>query len=422
MTPRIRYALRTLLGPWLVVPAFGMEAAIFLTRGMPWRGEGLWTVDWFAISIFIIGPLCSGVAAIDAARLSRPGNIHLVVSVSRSGWAYLRAAAWCAIPLVCLHLLTIAVALIVGRVGHPSVSWWSLVAGALVQCLGIVWYVALGSAIGRFTGVLVAGLVGGVGAFILSYAIGGAFASEPTFQLLNLGSATITMIGKSFSAAYLASQAVLFITTAAIFMTLRVQPRSGLRVPSTGATVAAIAAVAAIGVAPVVLPGQRYDSTPHPPTACAGTRPEICLYPEHERYAALVSQPINALAQAAQANGYLRFMPERIIEESRSYRPSGPGVFALYLPTSVYEDGLFSLEDAASTLLNPTHCQFVQDPSVGGVDMEQFAFNYFSLLTTWLQLAGVEDVSAPTSTKHLSPQEASTILDSFANCRLDVRL
>lgn len=422
MTSRIRYALRTLLGPWLVVPALGMEVTNFLLRGAPWRGEGLWTVDWFAISLFIIGPGCAGVAAIDAARLSRPGNIHLVLSVARPGWAYLRAAAWCAVPLVCLHLATIVVALVAGGVSHPSVSWWSLLAGALVQCLGIVWYVALGSAIGRFTSTLVAGLVGGVGAFALSYVIGGAFAGKPTFQLLNLGAATITMIGKSFSTGYLAAQAGLFIATAAVLLGLRVRSRSGVRVPSIGAAAAAVAAVAAIVVAPATLPSERYTSTPQPPTACTGTKPQICLYPEHSRYADLVTRSVNTLAEAAQARGYPRFVPERIVEESRSYRPTGPGVFALYLPTEVYEGGRFTLQDAASAILNPTHCDFVQNPSIGGVDMEQFTFNYFSLLVTWLSLAGVQEVMTPMPPKLLSPQEVGTVLDNFANCRLDARL
>ncbi len=103
MIRRLTYALRTLVGPWLTLPALVLETLNFLQRGMPWRGEGMWTVEWFAISLFVIGPLAAGAAAVDAARLSRPGNIHLVVAVPRPFRAYLRAAAWCAGPLVVLH-------------------------------------------------------------------------------------------------------------------------------------------------------------------------------------------------------------------------------------------------------------------------------------------------------------------------------
>src|SRR5688572_16584706 len=104
MKARIRYALRTLVGPWLVVPGVGLEVANFFQRGMPWRGEGMWTVEWFAIALFIIGPICAGAAAVDAARLSRPGNIHLVVGIpGATSRPYIRAALWTAGPLVVLH-------------------------------------------------------------------------------------------------------------------------------------------------------------------------------------------------------------------------------------------------------------------------------------------------------------------------------
>ncbi|GAB1640187.1 hypothetical protein [Krasilnikovia sp. MM14-A1259] len=422
MTSQLRYARKTLLGPWMILAALGIEVTNFMLRGMPWRGEGLWSVDWFAISLFIIGPLAAGVAAIDAARLSRPGNLHLVVSVARRGRAYLWAAAWCAIPLSVLHLAVIGAAMIVGRVGHPSVSWWSLLGAALVQCAGIVWYVCLGSAVGRYTNTLVAGLVGGVGGFALSYLVGGAFDSKPTFQLLNLGSATITMVGKSFNAGYLSAQAVLLLGTGALLLTLRVQGRSGRRLPTGAAAVAAVLVVAAIAIAPTALPSQRYDSTPHAPTSCTGTAPQICLYPEHRRYAAAINNSIDTLAKAAQAHGYSRLVPARIIEESRSYHPSGPGVFALYLPAQVYEGGQFTVQDAATAMLTPSHCAFVQNPSVGGIDVDRFTANYFSLVTTWLHLAGVDDVMTPVPVRLLTPKQADTVLNDFAGCRLDASL
>lgn len=43
----LRYAVRTLIGPWVVLLATVLEVLNFFQRGMPWRGETLWTVDWF---------------------------------------------------------------------------------------------------------------------------------------------------------------------------------------------------------------------------------------------------------------------------------------------------------------------------------------------------------------------------------------
>ncbi len=421
MRSRLRYAARTLLGPWVALPALGLEMASFVLRGMPWRGEGLWTVEWFAIPLFILGPVCAGVAAIDAARLSRPGNIHLAVSVARPGWAYLRAAAWCAVPLACLHLGTIAAGLVIGQASQPSVSWWSLIAGALVQCLGIVWYVALGSAIGRYTSTVLAGLVAGTGAFVINYLIGGALTGEQRFQLLNLGSTTITMVGLSLNTGYLAAQAAMLVSTAAIFLTLRVQPRSNIRTPTIGSAVLIAAVVAMVVATPMTLPAHRYVAAPKPPTQCVGSAPQICMYPEHRRYSAIVRRTINTLAEAARSHGYPEFVPARVVEESRTYHPSGPGIFPLYLPADVYEAGRLPLEEAASMILNPTHCPSLQSPDLGGVDMDQFGLNYFSLLKTWLHLVGIDDVGGPFEPKLLSPEEVGAILDDFAHCRLDTR-
>jgi hypothetical protein len=256
---------------------------------------------------------------------------------------------------------------------------------------------------------------------VLSYVIGGALTSRPSFQLLNLGSATITMIGKSFSASYLTWQAAIFVGTGLAFVLLRVRPRSGLRIPSTGAAVAAVIALAVIGAAPTTLPSERYVADPHPPTLCMGTKPQICLYPEHRRYATAVEQPIDTLARAAEADGYTVFVPDKIIEESRTYKPSGPGVLPLYLPSEVYDNQPFSLMDAASALLTPGQCAFVQDPSIGGVNMDDFTQRYFSLLGTWLHLVGVDDIQAPVTPKLLTPAEAATIMTDFGRCDLDGR-
>ncbi|MFH8714775.1 transposase [Streptomyces zaomyceticus] len=43
----LRYAVRTLIGPWVVLLATVLEVLNFFQRGMPWRGETLWTVDRF---------------------------------------------------------------------------------------------------------------------------------------------------------------------------------------------------------------------------------------------------------------------------------------------------------------------------------------------------------------------------------------
>jgi len=79
----IRFALRTLWGPRLVLVLVVLEAANLLQLGRAWRGELLWTVEWLGIVHFVVGPLLAGVAALDAARLARPGSLELLAVSGR---------------------------------------------------------------------------------------------------------------------------------------------------------------------------------------------------------------------------------------------------------------------------------------------------------------------------------------------------
>ncbi|GAA3781054.1 hypothetical protein GCM10022225_81800 [Plantactinospora mayteni] len=414
MTANVRYALRTLVGPWLLLPAIGLEVAIFLMRGVPWRGEGLWTVDWFAISLFLLGPLAAGAAAVDAARLSRPGNIHLVVSVPRPERVYLRTALWCAGPLIALHLLVIVIGILIGEVWRPSTGWMALVGAALVQCAAILWFTAIGSAIGRFSTPLLAGIAGAGAGYVLNYVVSNAFDAEPRFRLLALGGATVTQLGRVYNPDYLSGQAVVLLATALLFLVVPVTMRSGWRRPTgVGATAAAVAVVM-IAVAPTVLPANRKLADAQPPTLCEGTGPQVCMYDEHRRYADLVNSRIRTLTQAALRSGYPAYVPERIVEQSQSYRASGGGVRSLWLPADIYEKGRYSIEDAAYFLIEPGHCEWM----TGGLTPEGFWEVFFSLLDTWLHIAGDKLDYVPVEHRILSPEEVRTALAAFERCEV----
>lgn len=414
MKARVRFAFRTLVGPWLVIPAMGLEVANFLQRGMPWRGEGMWTVEWFAIALFILGPLCAGAAAVDAARLSRPGNIHLVLSVPGKTRPYLRAAFWTAGPLAALHLLTIVAGVLVGQVRQPSVGWLAMLAAAAVQCAAIIWFAAVGSAVGRFTNPLLAGLLGGAGGFILSYVIGDAW-SGAGFQLLALGAATVTLLGRTFNPAYLAGQAAVFALTSALLLFLPLRMRSGYRIPTITGAIAGLIAVGVVAIAPAVLPADRKIDDPRAPTFCNGSKPQVCLYFEHRRYAEMVVPKIQTLSEAALAKGYPAFVPDKVIEQSRTYRPGGPGIKSLWLPAEVYEEGRFPMEQVAYFMLVPAHCGWLSSETPPPAEFDEV---FFSLMATWLQLAGTPLQHAPVPHRILSPAEVQKYLDAFARCDL----
>ncbi|MFJ4689540.1 hypothetical protein ACIQNG_37750 [Streptomyces sp. NPDC091377] len=410
-----RYAFKTLVGPWLVLPAVVLETVNFAQRGMPWRGEALWTVDWFAIVLFILGPLLAGATAVDAARLSRPGNIHLVLATKQPHRPYLRAAAWSASPVLAVHLLTVATGLITSGV-HGSVPWPGITSAALIQCAAICWYAALGSAVGRFASPLVAGAVAAVGAFTLIYLLGEGGSTG--FNLLALGGATVSRLGYDYTPGYLAAQLALFAITSVLLLWLPLRQRSGLRLPTTAGAVCAALTVVLVAAGPYVLPADRLTPATAAPTDCSGTAPKICLYPEHQRFKNQVVQHMQTLTEAASAAGYTSVVPERLDELSRTYRISDPTVAGMEIPADAYPTGQIRIEDVASALVRPLHCDLMyEEPGPGPAYWQE----EFSLYATLLHTAGIKvnPNEFPTPPKILSPQNVQKIMNSHRSCSLE---
>ncbi|MFI8087095.1 hypothetical protein ACIF9R_02115 [Streptomyces sp. NPDC086080] len=388
---------------------------------MPWRGEGLWTVDWFAIPLFILGPVYAGAAAVDASRLSRPGNIHLVVSVARLRLPYLRAAAWCAVPAAAVHLLAIVIALVTGGVQNPEVGWGWMVLAALVQCLAIAWYVALGSAIGRFAPPVVAGLSAAAGAFVLFYLLGegsGAGAQE-NFQLLTFGGATVSRLGLTYDGGYLLGQAVVLPATAAAMLLLPLRMRSGVRVPTGAGSGLAAVTVAVLASTSLVLPAQRLQMAPQTPQDCVGSSPQVCLFAEHSRFAGTVNSQFRDMVDAARDAGYDALIPDKVEEMSRTYRPApGTGTAGLQIPADTYETGELSLDELVTEIVTPQHCAalYGEEPPSDG-----YWERNLSLYATWMTLMDVKmDLQDfPVPVKILDAEQVRDIKADFARCDLD---
>ncbi|MFI8515587.1 hypothetical protein ACIGHB_31115 [Streptomyces sp. NPDC085460] len=411
----LRYAARTLIGPWVALPATVLEVLNFFQRGMPWRGETLWTVDWFAISLFIIGPLIAGAAAVDASRLTRPGNIHLVVGVSRPHRPYLRAAAWCAGPVAAVHLLAILAGLALGGFSS-STAWFLILTAILVQILAIGWYVAIGSAIGRFASPLIAGAGAALGSFTLIYLLGEG--GKEVFEPLALGGATVSRLGYEYDPGYLLAQVAVFGGTGILLLILPIRMRSGVRVPTAVGLSLALAVAGVIAAGPYTFPSDRLTASPKAPTRCTGAEPTICLYPEHERFEAQLVGHIQTLSGAAKAKGYPYFVPNRVEEISRTYRVNGKGTLGLDIQADAYATGTIDIADVAVELVRPLHCEQLYTGAPPG---EAYWQREMSLHATLLSLAGlkVNEEDYPQQIKILSPEQVRAIFADYDRCDLE---
>ncbi len=376
----------------------------------------MWTVEWFAIVLFVLGPLAAGAAAVDAARLTRPGSVHLVVTVPNGWRSYVRAAGWCATPLVVVHVLAIGCGLAYGEVSEPSVGWPALLAQVALQALAIVWFVAVGSALGRLLNPLFAGLVGSVAGFVLTYLLGDGGGSGH-FALLGLGSATLSRLGLSYHSPYLLSQGFLLGCTAVLLVLVPTRGGRGLRLPSGRGTAALCAALGLIVVGQLLLPERRLEAAPRAPEMCSDEGVRVCLFQEHRQSADHVRRQVRVLVAAARANGYDSLVPEEVVESSRTFAAARPGTATFALPLSTGHPDRERLDDWAYELTTPTHCPVL---SSGQPPADSYLRRKALLEVTWLSLVGIRSdlLDFGEGLHVLTPAQVARIVADFRACRL----
>lgn len=399
----------------MVLPALVLETLNFFQRGMPWRGESLWTIDWFAISLFILGPLVAGAAAVDAANLTRPGNLHLVLAVRGFYRPYLRAFAWCVGPVAAVHLVAIGAGLAVG--GFPeATSWLWILVAIVVQILAFCWFAAIGSTVGRFASPLAAGAVAAVGSFALVYLLGED--GETAFELLSLGGATVSRLGLVYAPGYLIAQLLTFTVTGVALLFAPFRLRSGFRAPTLlGASMLALI-LTVIVVGQYALPEKRIEANPQPPTQCTGSQPEICVFSEHTRFESQIVDHVQKLSQVAKENGYPMLVPRRVEELSRTYRVQNQGVTGLDIQSHSYRTGIIDINDVAIEMVRPLHCKQLYTEEPPG---EKYWERESELFATLLSLAGLKPSveEYPWKVDILTPGEVDSILQDYATCNLE---
>ena len=410
-----RYAIRTLVGPWTVLPAAGVQVLNYFSRGRPWLGEGLFTVEWGALSLFIICPIVCGLAAVDAARLTRPGNVHLVIVTPIPSLPFVWALGWCAGPVAALQLLAIVGELIAGHVTYTVAGWPALVAGGIVQCLAIVWFAAMGSLLGRFVQPVVAGMLCGGVSLALVYVL---WPDETThFNFLYLGETIVSRLGWTYHWSFLLPQAVLLLGTASAFSWCRIRVRSGRTMPRVDGLTVSLVAVAAIIAGTALLPTHRLTARPLPPSSCHGTKPRVCTYLEHRRLAPQVEAGLTVLYAAASSHGYATLVPALVQESSRTFRSQGADTQGFELADYLEGSRGIPVADLAVQLLTPVAClerQSAQNP------LTAYFRDLYSVVLTWLEIAGQTfDINNfPTGVTRLTPDAVAAVQARFATCDL----
>jgi hypothetical protein len=369
----------------------------------------MFTVRWMALDLWIAWLLVAGAAAVDAARIARPGEAHLAVAARRGGVVFLRAAAWTAVPALLARCVVMALGLAWGGVAAPRGGWAILVLAVIAQLATIAWFTALGSFVGRHLPTVVAGLAGIGSALVIEQTMTTLTASDASFSVFGDMGASVSQIGVTWNPQWLAVQVGVLVPTALLMVLVRISGSPQVyKMPTISGWAAVGVVVAALGIAPALVTGTQMLSRPEPPTSCFGRVPVICVYPEHLRNAAPTRDVIEKLAATATASGY-DFMPARLEEASRRYQP-GPGVGWIYPiePGAVNEflivDGILS-----------ANCPILED-----IVPDAYIRNLQHLEDTWLTQYNSDWVALDPTVGPLTPEQVSLILNDFAACELEI--
>lgn len=384
----------------------GIEVAVMAQRGAQWRGDLIWTIDWLPVAFVVIGPVVTGFAAVDVARLT-VGSAHLSRNRVAGTPAFAVMAAY-SIGTGAVHLAVILGSLVVSR---PPVGDWAAFLAVGVHVLIIMLFAATGALIGRFVSPVLAGIAAALAALVGVY----LFSSQGEHvALLHAGGATIPRIGYAYSPGYLLAQAAMLILVVCAALVLRpLEGSRARRVTVRDALVSAAACSGAVAIS-IVGPGERLIPTTAAPTHCGSVLSvPTCFYPQHARVAQSFQDQFWVLVDVAQENGY-DLVPERVEEASRTVVPMGPDVSPFYIMPEHLQGQDPTLWEVASGLVQPVHCPQVQGelpPS------DRYWADLDALTATWVGLA---DPSIGEEMgwfgDPLAPEEAARLADEFRTC------
>jgi hypothetical protein len=348
----LRSGFSSQVSAWAFVPVIPVHVFGYLDRGLPWRGDWLWTLDWAGSALFVIGALVATVCAVDTGR-ALSARRGWLVDTAPGQWRVVAAIVLpCLATVGLVHLLAVATYLgttaTSAGVGPPA----AVLAMVAVQLLGLAFFAVLGAAAGLLVGPVLGPVA--AAAVVLAASSGADFG---TFVAVAFGSATASLVGFELSDRYYMLQAVVLAGLIGLGALVRTrQSVSGARIPTAGCAVA-VAMSAALFVGPRWFgPDQRFvlsDSVR--PEACVGQEVTVCFFTEHRPLAESVADDVDALYRVAADRGVADLLPDRVVETVQ-----GVGDFAeadgLTVTPDEAESGHISTVRLAEELVTPDRC------------------------------------------------------------------
>ncbi len=382
------------------------NVAVMLTRGAPWRGDLIWTIDWLPIAFVLTGPLVAGFVAVDTSRLA-VGVRGLALSPRRT--FDLAVGVTYALVLGILQLLIVGTALLISR---PALVDWGAFAAILSQITMVMLFVAIGSLVGRFAPVILGGIGAALAALAAVYLL-----SEPgsSIGLLDAGAATTPRTGSLYSVPWLLFQFLALACAVLAIGCVRHRGSQSFRRLGARSTFGATMAVCAV-VSLAVAPGSRLEANRGVSQEDCGALATVpfCYYPQHERVIGYYADNLMALFEAAHDQGYTELVPTRVAEADQQHWTGDATTGAFYVTPEALTGQRPELWETAMDLVQPVHCPQLNQEAPPG---EQYWKDLDALTATWV---GLVDPSLLEQHGYLgdmlSPAEGTELIRQFRTC------
>lgn len=408
------YLIRTHFAPKAALALLAIEIFNLFNRGMPWRGELVWTVDWAGTVLVLIGPVLAGAAAVDAGRLSRSASDYLQCRSILAPRVYVLTWLAAAVPAILVHLVAVAVILIVSNPAS-QISHWPSVVAVLAQICGVAFYAALGTACGRLAG----SIAGPPIAVLIGVLLFWQFGTSPRqLSFLMFGRATSSVLGLQYSVSYFLLQILCLVVLTLALIALPVRVIRGVRRPPHAVTITiVVGAVAALILFPSTR-AERFERIQVAPTSCAGEDPVVCVHPDHERFLQPAQEAAARVRGAAVTLGVGDLLPTRIRERTPGAGPAADSEGRFQIPVASFSfrgPGL-TVNDMAAQMILPFHCTALygdRPPSM------KFGEDLARAETTLLSASSAAGGPVPPREAVMSREELRETLISFRDCRFE---
>jgi hypothetical protein len=434
MKNKLRFGFQSIFGIYLSIGIIILDLILSFSRQMPYIGESLFTVRWFAIDLFIICPVVAGVVATDTSRFSKKENVYLTNIKKHKQYKWI--LKFSALPPALSHLIIPIIYLFIGHeTDLPKNILLSVILGLFTQFLIIYFFGVFGFFLGKFLPVTLSGIVAVILSVFLYFKGTSAGLGYSSFTIFGDDGASVSQIGKEFRVSYLIIRIIILLIAILLLFHSNFMLNNGNYIPKIKTVIYVVVIVIIF-----IVPSVKLQNNPlitaknvnyNREYRVAGVK--IYWFKQHDKYAQPYIDFYNQIFSTLKTAGYKELLPKSI------YEGVGSSLSKLPIDASItmggYNDmpqginvvgdpdfGVLSEDMIDNLIILPRafHCKQMIDeypPLKSNSNGDYILDNYQDkLYETIMNISKLDD--GWKGAKVLKPKQVNNILEKFKKCKI----